>query len=195
VVGGAGDGGIDILARDPMGVQIACQCKRQVANVSVAVVRQLIGSVNHEHSGKIPYLVTTAMLTRPAQDLARQAGVHVIDRLLLGTWMAEARSQLTAAATGTTIPAVRNPASAKTLSVPAAMAAPAPANPQQQVPPTSSQAPRPVIQLTSPTGIQPPAQGIPTGIQPPAQGIPTGSQPSRPVIRLSPPAPGGQSNP
>lgn len=169
VVGGAGDGGIDILARDSTGAQIACQCKRQVANVSVAVVRQLIGSVNHEHRGKVPYLVTTAMLTRPARDLARQAGVHVIDRPLLGTWMAEVRSQLTAAATGTALPAAGNPVSGNTASVPVAMAAPTPANPQQPVSPAGSQAPRPVIQLTAPTG----------------------SQPSRPVIRLSPPTPGG----
>lgn len=180
VVGGAGDGGIDILARDSTGAQIACQCKRQAANVSVAVVRQLIGSVNHEHRGKIPYLVTTAMLTRPARDLARQARVHVVDRPLLGTWMAEIRSQLTAAATGTALPAAGNPASGNTASVPAAMAAPTPANPQQSVSSAGSQAPRPVIQLTAPTGSQPPTQVMPTGGQPP-----------RPVIRLSPPTPGG----
>lgn len=151
VVGGAGDGGIDILARDSTGVQIACQCKRQVANVSVAVIRQLIGSVNHEHRGKIPYLVTTAMLTRPAQDLARQAGVHVIDRPLLSTWMAEARSQLTAAATGTALPAAGNPVSGNTALGPAAMAAPTPAHPQQPVSSAGSQAPRPVIRLSPPT--------------------------------------------
>jgi restriction system protein len=94
VVGGAGDGGIDILATDPAGVRVAYQCKRQKATVSVAVVRQLIGSVNHEHKGRVAHLVTTATLTKPAADLARSARVQVVDRALLGKLMAEARLQL-----------------------------------------------------------------------------------------------------
>jgi restriction system protein len=178
VVGGAGDGGIDILAKDSTGAQIACQCKRQMANVSVTVVRQLIGSVNHEHRGRTPYLVTTAMLTRPAQDLARQAGVHVIDRPLLGAWMADVRSQLTGPTTGNALPAAGNPVSGNTAPG-IAMAAPTLANPQQPVSSARSLEPRPVIQLTAPTDSQPPTRVMPTIAQPP-----------RPVIRLSPPTPG-----
>jgi HJR/Mrr/RecB family endonuclease len=104
VVGGAGDGGIDILATAPDGKAIACQCKRQVANVSVQVVRQLIGSVSFEHRGGVPWLVTTAILTGPASDLARQYGVHVVDRPALGQLMAEARQQLSGAATPAILP-------------------------------------------------------------------------------------------
>jgi HJR/Mrr/RecB family endonuclease len=94
VVGGAGDGGIDILAIAPDGGAVAWQCKRQVANVSVQVVRQLIGSVSFEHHGRTPCLVTTAILTKPAADLARQSGVQVVDRSTLGRLMAEVRQQL-----------------------------------------------------------------------------------------------------
>jgi restriction system protein len=97
VVGGAGDGGVDILATAPDGRAVAYQCKRQVANVSVQVVRQLIGSVTVEHYGKAPCLVTTAYLTKPAADLARQSGVQVVNRPMLGKLMADARLQLSGA--------------------------------------------------------------------------------------------------
>jgi hypothetical protein len=88
VVGGAGDGGVDTLATDPGGVLVAVQCKRQVGNVGVQVVRQLIGSVGAEHKGRTPYLVTTAALTNEATALAVKAGVRVIDGRALGTWVA-----------------------------------------------------------------------------------------------------------
>jgi restriction system protein len=95
VVGGAGDGGVDILATDSTGTEIACQCKRQTANVSVQVIHQLLGSVSHEHRGRIPYIVTSATLTKAAAELALRAHVKVIDRVLLANWMTEARTQLT----------------------------------------------------------------------------------------------------
>jgi hypothetical protein len=99
VVGGAGDGGIDIIATDPGGRPIACQCKRQTANVSVQIVRQLLGSVTHEHRGRMPLLATTATLTKPAADLATRSGVQVVDRPILAGWMAEAREKLAGSGT------------------------------------------------------------------------------------------------
>jgi restriction system protein len=92
VVGAAGDGGVDILATDPAGAKVAYQCKRQTTSVSVPVIRQLLGSVSHEHRARIPYVVTTATLTKPAADLALRAGVKVIDRSLLANWMTEAQT-------------------------------------------------------------------------------------------------------
>jgi restriction system protein len=100
VVGGAGDGGVDILATDSTGTKIACQCKRQTAAVSVQVIRQLLGSVSHEHRGRIPYIVTTATLTKAAAELALGARVNVIDRVLLASWMTEARTQLASSKAG-----------------------------------------------------------------------------------------------
>jgi restriction system protein len=100
VVGGAGDGGVDILAADSTGTRIACQCKRQTANVSVPVIRQLLGSVSHEHQGRTPYIVTTATLTKAAAELALRADVKVIDRALLANWMTQARTQLTNSGAG-----------------------------------------------------------------------------------------------
>ena len=94
VVGGAGDGGVDVLATTPDGAQAAYQCKRQKTTVSVQVVRQLLGSVTHEHPGRIPHLVTNATLTKPAADLAKSSGVRVVDRRELGKWMDEARAHL-----------------------------------------------------------------------------------------------------
>jgi restriction system protein len=98
VVGGAADGGVDILAVSPDGTSAAFQCKRQTSNVGVQVVRQLIGSVSHEHRGRVPFLVTTASLTKDGARLAIEADVSVIDRSVLGTWMSEIRAQLLTAA-------------------------------------------------------------------------------------------------
>lgn len=100
VVGGAGDGGVDILAISPEGANAAFQCKRQASNVGVQVVRQLIGSVSHEHRGRVPFLVTTATLTKDGARLAVEAGVRVIDRSVLGSWIKEARAQLTVSQPG-----------------------------------------------------------------------------------------------
>jgi restriction system protein len=100
VVGGAGDGGVDILATDSAGTKIACQCKRQAANLSVQVIRQLLGSVSHEHRGRAPCVVTTATLTKAAAELALRAHVKVIDRRMLANWMTEALTQLAGSADG-----------------------------------------------------------------------------------------------
>jgi Restriction endonuclease len=99
VIGGAGDGGVDILATNPAGVAIACQCKRQNQRVSTKVVRLLLLAVTYTHKGNLPYLITTATLTKQAGEEARAAKVRVIDRRGLDTWMADARSRLATATT------------------------------------------------------------------------------------------------
>jgi restriction system protein len=94
LVGGPGDGGADILSAEPSGRVVAVQCKRQMAPVSVGVVRQLNGTLAHEHRGRCGVLVTTALLTRPAAELAAQAGIAVIDRNGLARWMGQARRSI-----------------------------------------------------------------------------------------------------
>lgn len=112
VVGRAGDGGIDILATDPAGVPVAWQCKRQVARIPVHIVRELIGSVSHEHVGRLPCLVTTSSLTKKAAALARGAHVMVIDRRKLDKLMTDVRLSLSAMAAAAASPATRQPAPA-----------------------------------------------------------------------------------
>ena len=94
IVGGPGDGGADILATEPSGRSVVIQCKRQLAPIPVSVVRQLIGSLAHEHPGRHGVLVTTAQLTRPASNLAASAGIVVVDRPQLARWMAGARQRI-----------------------------------------------------------------------------------------------------
>ena len=92
VIGCSGDDGIDVLAVDPIGQPIAVQCKRQANNVSVKVVRELIGAVAQDFDGRVGILVTTAALTRAADALARRCPrIEVIGRIALAGWMAEVR--------------------------------------------------------------------------------------------------------
>jgi restriction system protein len=94
IVGGPGDGGADILSAEPSGRKIAVQCKRVTAAVPVGVVRQLNGTIAHEHPGRAGALVTTALLTRPATELAARARITVVDRNALASWMSQARAAM-----------------------------------------------------------------------------------------------------
>ena len=94
VVGGKGDGGVDITSTDPSGRPIAVQCKRQKDRVRVGVIRQLNGSVAHEHPGRYGVVVTNSLLTGDADALARRTGIAVTDRTALAQWMVEARDLL-----------------------------------------------------------------------------------------------------
>jgi hypothetical protein len=78
----------------------------------VHIVRELIGSVSHEHAGRIPYLVTTSSLTKKAAALARSAGVMVIDRRKLDKLMTDVRQSLSAMAAAAASPATRQSAPA-----------------------------------------------------------------------------------
>lgn len=125
LVGGPGDGGADILSAEPSGRRVAVQCKRQMAPIPVGIIRQLNGTLAHEHAGRHGVLVTTTTLTRPAAELAAQAGITVVDRDGLARWMSQARrliGQQTIMAS--TVPAPVSPA-------------PPPAWPQPSVQPRS----------------------------------------------------------
>lgn len=92
VVGGKNDGGVDIISTDPSGRLMTCQCKRQKDRVPVKVVRELNGSLAHEHRSRYGVVVTSAGMTREAQALARDTGITVIERTALADWMGRIRN-------------------------------------------------------------------------------------------------------
>jgi restriction system protein len=94
VVGGKGDGGVDVLSIDPSGRLLALQCKRQKDPVRINVVRELQGSLACEHRGRHGVIVTNAALTKEARDLATRTGITVIDRPALADWMSRTRDQI-----------------------------------------------------------------------------------------------------
>lgn len=90
-----GDGGVDILATDPRGRRFAIQCKRYTlpGKVSVADVRELNGSLAHEHQKRLGLIVTCSELTKPARALAAKSGIQVIERPDLADQMARIRDE------------------------------------------------------------------------------------------------------
>jgi restriction system protein len=92
VVGGKGDGGVDITSADPSGRPMAYQCKRQKDRVPVNVVRELKGSLAYEHGGRHGVVVTTAGMTKGALSLASDTGITVIERTALAQWMGLTRN-------------------------------------------------------------------------------------------------------
>jgi restriction system protein len=75
VIGGKGDGGVDITSTDPSGRPMAYQCKRLKDRVRIDVIRQLNGSLAHEHPGRHGAVVTSAYLTRDADALPGVPGL------------------------------------------------------------------------------------------------------------------------
>jgi hypothetical protein len=92
--GGPGDGGADVLAVVASGRPVAIQCKRQFSTTPVGVIREMAGTLAHEHPGRYGVLVTTMLLTKPATELAARAGITVVDRNALAGWMASIRQVL-----------------------------------------------------------------------------------------------------
>jgi restriction system protein len=90
-----GDGGVDILATDPRGRRFAIQCKRYTlpGKVSVGDVRELNGSLAHEHQKRLGLIVTSSELTKPARALAGKSGIEVIERPDLAAQMARIRDE------------------------------------------------------------------------------------------------------
>lgn len=81
VVGGSGDGGIDIKVYDEQGRMVGIvQCKNLAAHKTVypAHIRDL-NTVRHFHHVNIAYLVSTGRFTEDSQKLAKQLGIRLID--------------------------------------------------------------------------------------------------------------------
>lgn len=78
VVGGAGDGGIDIiLERD--GKKSYVQCKQYNSKVQVDKIRDFYGAIVSKFSNAKCYFVTNNYFTLPAEEFARDKPIELID--------------------------------------------------------------------------------------------------------------------
>jgi hypothetical protein len=82
VVGGSGDGGIDIKVYDTDGRRLlgVVQCKNLASNKTVypSHIRDL-NTVRHLHQVQTAYLVSTGRFSDDSQKLAQQLGIKLID--------------------------------------------------------------------------------------------------------------------
>jgi restriction endonuclease Mrr len=81
VVGGPGDMGADITARDLDGLRVIVQAKKYASHhpVGAPTVRLLLGDLT-VHRADRGVLVTTSTFTESAQALAHREGIELIDR-------------------------------------------------------------------------------------------------------------------
>lgn len=91
VMGGSGDGGIDVKAINRDGQTAIVQCKYYGPNSTVtpAQVRELAGSWAIS-GANIASMVTTGYLSSQARDEARSAGIEVIDGDNIRSWFQSA---------------------------------------------------------------------------------------------------------
>ena len=108
-----GDGGADILATDARDRDFAIQCKRYSPAKAVAIgdVRELNGTLAHEHPKRLGMIVTTSRLTPPAEQLAARTGIQVVARPPLASQMARVRdaADLRSGRSATAAPATELP--------------------------------------------------------------------------------------
>jgi HJR/Mrr/RecB family endonuclease len=81
VVGGSGDGGVDIKVYEADGRLLGVvQCKNLASNKTVhpTYIRDL-NTVRHYHQVKTAYLVSTGRFSEDSQKLAQQLGIKLID--------------------------------------------------------------------------------------------------------------------
>ena len=93
VTGGAGDEGVDIIARDPTpvtGGTYLVQCKRYAIGrkVGVGEVRELYGALQEKRASK-GILVTTASFTIPAIRFAEDKPIELLDGAQLAAFIGE----------------------------------------------------------------------------------------------------------
>lgn len=87
--GGPGDLGADVIATSPLGQRAVFQCKRYRKNVPSGEVQRFGGTCYTIHRADIAAVVTTAGFGRPAQELAPQLGIVLVDRDQLAAWAAD----------------------------------------------------------------------------------------------------------
>ncbi len=89
VVGGRGDGGVDVLARTSRMARIAVQCKHYPTRaVGPAAVRDFNGCAWSDHRADIALFVTSGRFTTAALEFGQRHRIQMIDRVLLARWMA-----------------------------------------------------------------------------------------------------------
>ncbi len=86
--GGAGDGGVDVLATLPQLGKTAVQCKHTTVGKSIpsSWVRELNGCARPDHDADTVILVTNGGFTQPARHAAKRYNIQCIDRMRLGAW-------------------------------------------------------------------------------------------------------------
>ncbi|GIH93364.1 restriction endonuclease [Planobispora siamensis] len=88
VVGGAGDGGVDVCGVAPGGRPYAVQCKHYTRPVGPGAVRDFVGALqSRPYRGHQGVLVTSSHLSAQAAGTAREHDVVVIDRDRLADWL------------------------------------------------------------------------------------------------------------
>lgn len=92
VVGGRGDGGVDVLAHTPRMARIAVQCKHYPGrSVGPSAVRDFNGCAWTDHRADVALLVTSGRFTPAAVEFGRRHRIQMIDREVLSRWMAGER--------------------------------------------------------------------------------------------------------
>ncbi|MDR3572847.1 MAG: restriction endonuclease [Anaerolineaceae bacterium] len=81
----SGDGGVDLVIHKGKRLAIA-QCKRYKDCVGQPVVRDLYGTMLHNQAAEA-YLVTTGMISLPAQQFARGKPIILVDQNELLHWI------------------------------------------------------------------------------------------------------------
>lgn len=95
-VGGAGDNGADVKATDPFGRRWVIQCKHRRDGWSGSAVgtpdlHVLSGTGRQLHGGDVLVLVTNGRFSSKCPPMAKQLGLHLVDRWTLGEWAAGSR--------------------------------------------------------------------------------------------------------
>ncbi|MGC1239743.1 MAG: restriction endonuclease, partial [Acidimicrobiales bacterium] len=80
-VGGRGDLGVDITARDPSGRTMVVQCKRYARNKKIGSpdIQTFIGMAHVHHQADLKLFVTTSEYTVDARALANTHGIQLMD--------------------------------------------------------------------------------------------------------------------
>lgn len=80
-VGGRGDLGVDIAARDPTGRTMVVQCKRYARGKKIGSpgIQKFIGMAHVHHQADLKLFVTTSDYTDDARALARLHDIQLMD--------------------------------------------------------------------------------------------------------------------
>ena len=92
-IGGSGDLGVDLTARDSEGRTVAVQCKKwdSAGTVGSRELQLFIGMTTTHHRTDRAIFSTTATYTKPASDLARKHGIELWDGAELSRLMTSYR--------------------------------------------------------------------------------------------------------
>ncbi|MFF4158691.1 restriction endonuclease [Streptomyces sp. NPDC001678] len=95
-LGGAGDNACDVRAVDPAGRVWAIQCKHRRdgdrgSAVGVGVLQQVNGTARQIHGADIAVVLTNGRFTSKAVPWGQEHRIHLVDRRLLGEWVAGSR--------------------------------------------------------------------------------------------------------